>query len=68
MPKKPKTKQPKSTKRFINLPVWPSVNDEVKRIKEMAGERGDFVPGTSPLLIKALECYKEKFGLQAAGT
>jgi hypothetical protein len=66
MPKKPKTTKPKPTKRFINLPVWPSVNDEVKRIKELASERGDFVPGTSPLLIKALEAYKEKFGLQAA--
>jgi len=66
MPKKPKPAQPKSTKRFINLPVWPSVNDEVKRIKELAAERGEFVPGTSPLLIKALEVYKEKFGLLAA--
>lgn len=67
MPSKPKTtKKPKPEKRFINLPVWPMVNDEIKRIKSLAVERGDDPPTTSRLLIKSLECYKEKFGLQAA--
>lgn len=66
MPKKPKIEPPKQPKRFVNLPVWPSVNDEVKRIKAQAIERGDDPPTTSRLLIKALDCYKEKFGLMAA--
>lgn len=66
MPKKPKTTPPKPTKRFINLPVWPSVNDEIKRIKAAAKDRGDDPPTTSRLLIKSLDAYKEKFGLQAA--
>ena len=67
MPNKPKSQtKTKEKARFINLPVWPSVQEEVHALKEAIGLRKDFVPGTSPLLLKAMAAFREKEGLRAA--
>lgn len=66
MPNKPKTTKSKPAKRFINLPVWPKVSEEVRRTKADLEEAGQFPPSTSALLLKAIETYRAHEGLQAA--
>ncbi len=66
MPNKPKTTKQRPAKRFINLPVWPSVSEEVKRTKADLEEAGQFPPSTSALLLKALDTYRQHEGLRAA--